>query len=73
MADPTQTAAELAEAQQKLANAEAAHAAAQAESATPRMPFVVVHDILTFIAGRFGNHPQLEKLLAELKAAAAIL
>lgn len=69
MADPTETAEKLATAQQQLATAEAAHAAAIGESAEPRPPMEVLGDILAWFVMRAGNHPVIEKLVGEFKAA----
>lgn len=71
MAD--QTPAELAKKAddlQKQADAAKAASDAAAELAKhPRAPEVIVIDILHAIGDRLGNHPRLEKLLAELDAA----
>jgi hypothetical protein len=70
MATPTQTAANLAAAQQALKDAEAKHAEAQAAVAEPRPPLEVVFDLFAELVSRHGNHPTLEGLLTELGATA---
>jgi hypothetical protein len=65
-----ETNAAVEAAKKQLADAEAAHAAATAESAEPRAPGVVVTDLLERIVDRMGNRPELEKLVKELKATA---
>lgn len=69
MPEAIDTAAEVAAAQQKLTEAQAAHAAAMEATATPRAPMVVLLDFLGLVVSRFGNHPTLEKLLKEFEAA----
>jgi hypothetical protein len=48
--------------------AQAAAAAAAAEPAPPRDYDTVLHELLTAVVDKLGNHPALEKLLEELKA-----
>ena len=65
------TAATLAQKQQELADAQAAHDKATAESAGPRAPDAIIADLLEAIVMHGGNHPHQRELLKELKAAEA--
>lgn len=62
-----ETAAAVASAEEALATAKAEHAAA-VKDAPPRDPSLVIMDLLDEIVMRFGHHPRLTALLAELKA-----
>ena len=63
------TAATLAQKTQELADAQAAHDKATAESAGPRAPDVIITDLLEAIVMHGGNHPHQRALLSEFKAA----
>lgn len=73
MPTPDQTAQAVADAQAALAAAHAAHAAALEAVADPRPAHVIMVDLFTLMISRFGNHPDLEKLHQEFKAAVAKL
>lgn len=68
MANPVQTAQAVADAQAALATATAAHTAAVEATAAPRAPMIVLMELLGHFVSRFGNHPELEKLLLEFTA-----
>lgn len=70
MATPEDTAAAVEKAKADLAAAEAAHQQAQAD-APPREPSVILHDFMTRVAQRFGNHHELERLVTEFGKATA--
>jgi len=71
MANPVQTAQAVADAQAQLEQATAAHAAAIEATAEPREPLTIMLDLFMHFMSRAGNHPDLEKLMQELQAAAA--
>jgi len=71
MAASEDTAATLAQKQQELADAQAAHDKATAEAAGPRKPDVIILDLLEAIVMHGGNHPHQRELLKELQAAEA--
>lgn len=64
----TDTAADLEAAKKNLEAAQTAHDKAEAEAAGPRKPEVVITDLLEAFVMRFGNRPEMRKLLTELKA-----
>jgi hypothetical protein len=66
-----ETSAKLDAAKASLAEAQAAHDAAEKEAQGPRAPAVIIDELLTSIVAHFGNRPEMEKLLKELKAATA--
>lgn len=72
MATKEETAAKVAAAQAALDDAQKEHAAAQEAAPEPRSPQSILSDILLFIAGRFGNHPDLEALIKEFTAATGV-
>jgi hypothetical protein len=63
-----ETAAQLEAARQQLAAAEAAHTAAIAD-APPRNFEEIVYDFFAQLVMRSGNHPEMQRLLDELKKA----
>ena len=64
MPTPEEAAANVESLKQQLAEAEAAQAKA-AEDAPPREPAVIVHDFMSKVAQRFGNHHELAALVTE--------
>lgn len=68
MATPEETAANLEAAKQAFEAAQAAHAEAL-QSAPARDFLEVAYDFFANLTMRFGNHPELQRLLDELKRA----
>jgi hypothetical protein len=68
MPTPEETAAQLEAARKALADAEVAHAAA-VEAAPPRSFEEIIYDFFANLVMRTGHHPELQRLLDELKRA----
>ena len=71
MATLEEAKAQVAKAAAELAAAEADEKVATEAAARPRPAMSIVIDIVRLLVSRAGNHPDLEKLEAELNASVA--
>jgi len=72
MASTATTAQAVTDAQEKLATAQAAHAAALKAQAEPRGLGEIAADLFEHLVMRTGWHPDLTSLLSELRGALAL-